>query len=428
MTADPGELVALRRRFHRHAELPFLEVYTAATVLEALEPLGGVLRTGRDAMHPEAVADYPDQDQRQEAVARAVAAGADPATAQRLGESGTAVVAEFTGDRPGPTWAIRFDMDALPIIESTEGRHLPAAQGFRCDAGTMHACGHDGHTAIGVQLARWLSAGDFPGKVRLLFQPAEEGARGAAAMIPAGVLDGVDRFLGLHLGNSLPTGTMVGTAVDLQATIKYEATFRGVAAHAAGGPQHGRNALAAAASATIHLLGLSRSSDGITNVNVGTLHAGSATNIIPDLAQLTGEVRSDVEAVCADLYRGVQRVLGAAADMYGTQVESRVTAQSTTLDSDSVLVDEVLAVARTIAGDRPVLRTAPLSASDDASLLAAHVQAAGGLSSYLLVGSGNPAPHHNPLFDIDESSLPLAVDWLQAIVQGGGTPDRSEAR
>lgn len=419
MTTRSPDLVGLRRQFHRHAELPFLEIYTAATVLAELGPLGGSIRTGRDAIHPEAVADYPDEDERQQAARRAVAAGADPRTADRLAAEGTAIVADFTGNRPGPTWAIRFDMDGLPITESEEPQHLPAAQGFRCAAGTMHACGHDGHTAVGVQLARWLSVGDFPGTVRLLFQPAEEGARGAAAMIPAGVLDGVDRFLGLHLGNSLPTGTMVGTAVDLQATIKYEAVFRGVAAHAAGGPQHGRNALAAAASATLHALGLSRSSDGITNVNVGTLHAGSATNIIPDLATLTGEVRSNVEAVCADLYRGTQRVLRAAADMYGVEVDHRITAQSTTLDSDPELVDEVLAVAGELAGDRPLRRTAPLSASDDASLLAAHVQRAGGLSSYLLVGSGNPAPHHHPLFDIDEASLPIAADWLWAIVRGG---------
>jgi len=417
-------LVELRRDFHAHAELPFLETRTAARVLRELADLPVTVRWGSDAMRAGAVADYPGAAAREEAGQRALADGADPEVVRRLVHEGTAVIADIVGNRPGPAWAIRFDMDALPITESTDPDHLPAAEGFRCDAGTMHACGHDGHTAIGLTLAKRLANRDFAGTVRLLFQPAEEGARGAAAMIPAGAVAGVDRFLGLHLGNSLPVGTMVGTAVDLQATVKFAAEFTGVAAHAAGGPQHGRNALAAAATATTALLALPRSSDGVTNVNVGTLHGGSATNIIPDSASLTAEVRSDSEAVCADLLVAAQRVLDASAAMYGVSVARRVTARSTTLDSDAVLVDQVLrsAGARYDAG--MLRRTAVLSASDDASLLAAEVQRAGGLATYLLVGSGNPAPHHHPQFDIDEASLPIALQWLDDIVRGRpGGPD-----
>lgn len=415
---ETDRLVRLRRDFHAHAELPFLEVRTAARILQELADLPVTVRWGSDAMHAGAVADYPDHASRRAAGERAAAAGADDAVVRRLVDEGTAVIAEITGDRPGPLWALRFDIDALPIVESDDPDHLPAARGFRCDAGTMHACGHDGHTAIGLMLARRLADRDFAGTVRLLFQPAEEGARGAAAMIPAGAVAGADRFLALHLGNSLPVGTMVGTAVDLQATVKFAAEFTGVAAHAAGGPQHGRNALAAAATATIALLGLPRSSDGVTNVNVGTLHGGSATNIVPDGAALTGEVRSDSEAVCADLFTGAERVLDASAAMYGVTVAHRVTARSTTLDSDSDLVDEVLRPAVARYGPEQVRRSAVLAASDDASLLAAEVQRAGGLSTYLLVGSGNPAPHHHPRFDIDEASLSIGLQWLDDIVRG----------
>ncbi len=416
---DTDRLISLRREFHRHAELPFLEIRTAARILAELADLPVTIRSGADAMRADAVEEYPDEHARRQAGEFAVAAGADPEVVHDLVEGGTAVIAEIAGNRPGPVWALRFDIDALPITESAEADHLPAAEGFRCESGTMHACGHDGHTAVGLVLARRLADHDFPGTVRLLFQPAEEGARGAAAMIPAGAVAGVDRFLGLHLGNSLPSGTMVGSAVDLQATVKFAAEFTGLAAHAAGGPQHGRNALAAAATATLGLLALPRSSDGITNVNVGTVHGGSATNIIPDAAALTGEVRSNVEAVCAEMFSSAQRVLDAAAAMYGVTVSHRVTARSTTLDSDDSLVDEVLRVAANRFGDGLVRRTAVLSASDDASLLAAEVQRAGGLSSYLLVGSGNPAPHHHPRFDIDEESLPIALDWLEDIVRQG---------
>lgn len=423
---DIDDLIALRRSIHSHAELPFLEVRTASIVLNELKNLPCEIRTGHDAMRPESVSEYPTTEERKAAAAEAIARGVDPETAVSLAESGTAIIAEFTGNRPGPAWAIRFDMDALPITESDEGDHAPAAGGFRSDNGVMHACGHDGNTAIGVTLGKRLADGNFPGSVRLLFQPAEEGARGAAAMIPAGAVDGIDRFLGMHLGNSLPNGVMVGTAVGLQATTKFAATFRGVAAHAAGSPQHGRNALAAAATSTMQLLALPRSSEGVTNVNVGTLNAGSATNIVPDLALMTGEVRSDSKAVCSDMFAGVRRVLEASAAMYRVSVEIDVTAESTTLDSDDVLVDEVLDRARTRFGEDKMQRTAVLSASDDASLFAAEVQRNGGLSTYVLVGGNNPAPHHHPRFDIEESSMTVMLQWLEDIIRA--EPATAEAQ
>jgi aminobenzoyl-glutamate utilization protein A len=417
MSGDIDELIALRRDIHRYPEVAFLEIRTAALVLDWLQRLPCTILTGAQAMRADAVAEYPTQEARTAAARRAVEMGVDPGIADMFNNEGTAIIADFTGNRPGPSWALRFDMDGLPVTESENPDHLPASLGFRADNGTMHACGHDSHTAIGLMLARRLADGNFPGRVRLLFQPAEEGARGAAAMIAAGAVQNVDRFLAVHLGNSLPSGTMVGTAIELQATIKFEASFRGVAAHAAGAPQHGRNALGAAATAALQLLALPRSSEGVTNVNVGTLHAGSATNIIPDFAAMTGEVRSNSATVCADLYRGVGRILTASADMYGVSVASGITAESTTLDSDDSLVDEVLEVAAHRFGSDPLRRTAVLSASDDASLFAAEVQRAGGVASYLLVGSGNPAPHHHSRFDIDETSMAVALQWLEDIIR-----------
>jgi len=417
MTAAADDLIRIRREIHAFAELPFLEIRTAALVVRELRGLPCSIRLGRDAMRPDVVEGYPDAAARAAAAERAIAAGADPGLAQAFAEHGTAVIADIEGSRPGPTWAIRFDMDALPIEESSEPDHLPARLGFRSTTGAMHACGHDGHVAIGLALARRLADRDFAGRVRLLFQPAEESVRGAAAMISAGAADGVDRFLAIHLGNTLPSGTMVGSAVGLQATTKFAAVFRGVAAHAAGAPQHGRNAIAAAAVATTGILALPRSSDGVTNVNVGTISGGSATNIIPDRAALTGEVRSDAEAVCAQLYDGVTRVVAAAAAMHDVGHELRATARSTTIASDDELVDQVLACAERRFGSERLRRTAVLSASDDASLWAAEVQRAGGLATYVLVGSGNPAPHHNPRFDIDESSMSVGLSWLEDIVR-----------
>ena len=157
----------------------------------------------------------------------------------------------------------------------------------------MHACGHDGHVAIGLALAERLKQNpDFAGTVRFLFQPAEEGGRGARAMLNAGALEGVDRFVALHLGLDLPLGHVVGGAVGAFATTKLRARFTGVASHAAAAPQDGRNALAAAAAGTLAVLGQPRWSTTDTRVNVGTLRAGDGVNIIPAWAELTAETRA----------------------------------------------------------------------------------------------------------------------------------------
>lgn len=416
-SARRGELIDLRREFHRFPELPFLEVRTAARVLEEIEHLPVDVRTGYDVLDLGAVVDAPGPDVRQVAAEAAVAAGADPERTRRLAEDGTAVVVDIDGGQPGPLWALRFDMDALPIVESEDPSHAPYAEGFRSVTSAMHACGHDGHTAIGIALAKQLAGTAFRGRVRLLFQPAEEGCRGAAAMISAGVLADVDRFLALHLGHGLPMGTVVGTGVGVQATTKFRVHFTGLAAHAAQAPQDGRNALAAAASAVLHLLALPRSSAGNTNVNVGTLRADGAANIVPAAAVLSGEVRSDSGAVADDLLARARRVVQAAADLWGATAVFEVLGAATTLESDDALVDEVVAVALGLFGPDHVRRTAPMPASDDATLFARAVQDRGGLATYVMVGGANRAAHHTAAFDIDERCLEPAVRWLEAIIR-----------
>lgn len=411
------ELVRLRREIHGHAELPFMEVGTAALILRELRGLPVQIRTGADAMRTEEVVDYPSAEQRMQAAAAAVAAGADETTATALAENGTAVIVDIPGNRPGPTWALRFDIDGLPIIESGDPQHLPARDGFVSRTDAMHACGHDGHTAIGIVLVKRLMDGDFSGHVRALFQPAEEGSRGAAAMISAGALDGIDRFLALHLGHGLPAGLAVGTGVGVQATVKFRVRFTGVEAHAAGAPQHGRNALAAAASATLHILALPRSSEATTNVNVGTIEGGTATNIVPSSCVITGEVRSDDGATCDALVERVRAVVEGAAVMWDVTPTFQVTASATTLHPDDALVDEVVAVAARLFGDECVRRTAPMNASDDATVLAREVQRNGGLATYVMVGGANQYPHHHPMFDIDETCLEPAVRWLEEVIR-----------
>ena len=414
MTLD---IVALRRELHAHPETAFREVRTTARIAEVLTGLGIEPRTGDGVLQVKGIVDYPSEMDLDASAERAVATGVDAAWVERVRRDGSALVADVEGRRPGPVCAMRFDTDALPITESSESTHVPQAQGFRSEfEGGMHACGHDGHVAIGLALAERLRADpDFAGTVRFLFQPAEEGGRGARAMLNAGALEGVDRFVALHLGLDLPLGHVVGGAVGAFATTKLRARFTGVASHAAAAPQDGRNALAAAAAGTLAVLGQPRWSTTDTRVNVGTLHAGDGVNIIPAWAELTAETRALDADVQTELSRRVVTALEGAAASYGCEVAVLETGGSAPIESDE-------SVAGALAGHAKGLGLTadtfgPMGGSDDASLLLADVQRRGGAGSYVMVGADNPAPHHNPAFDIDERALAHGVDLLEALVR-----------
>ncbi|HVV12998.1 amidohydrolase [Amycolatopsis sp.] len=411
------DLVSLRRDVHAHPEPAFCELRTAALVLSRLRKLPVRLRMGPEAMRLEGIPAYPDEQALERFAGLAVANGADATDVETLAAQGTAVIADLEGTRPGPTWALRFDMDALPVAEAEDGGHVPAAAGFRSDyPGFMHACGHDGHVAIGLTLAERLADRDFPGTVRFLFQPAEEGGRGARAMLGAGAVDGVDRFVAMHLGLDLAAGTVAAGITGIFATTKMRARFTGVASHAAAAPQDGRNALLAAATAVLGIHGLPRFSTADTRVNVGTLHAPGNVNIVPALAELTCEARSRDGAVNVDLTERVKQVLRGAAEAQEVTVEIEETGGSTSLDCDDELLDAVLVAAK--AGGHETVRLHEMGGSDDASLFAEVVQRAGGRATYTVVGGGNPAPHHNPYFDVDEAALPIGVDVLERLVRG----------
>ncbi|MCI2420740.1 amidohydrolase [Saccharopolyspora sp. K220] len=412
------ELVALRRDFHRYAEPAFLEIRTSSIVVSHLRKLGLEPLTGQAAMRAETVVDYPTAQRRELVAERAVNTGADAASVEHAAEFGTAVIAEVTGNRPGPTWGLRFDMDALPLAESDSSEHAPAALGFRCDYGAMHACAHDTHTTIGLGLAsRLVADNDFAGTVRFLFQPAEEGGRGAASMLAAGAADGVDRFVAVHLGLDEPAGKVSGGIQGLLATTKMRANFSGTAAHAAGAPEQGANALVTAASALLNVMALPRYSTADTRINVGTLHGGDNVNIVPSWAEMTLEARSTDTEVSKDLTERIKNALLGSGAMHGVSVDVVETGGSATMDCDAELVDTI----NQIAAGLPEAKTGngfqQMGGSDDASLFARAVQQQGGIATYMTVGGGNTAPHHNPLFDIDETAMPVALDVIERLIR-----------
>lgn len=413
---QPDAIIALRRQFHAHAEPGFLEYRTASVILGELRAMGVRTTTGTDAIALGSIALPPTEAEQEEWARRAVEAGAPADDVAWLRQHGTAVIAELEGNRPGPTWGLRVDIDALPVDEETAADHAPVAGGFRSTTPYMHACGHDGHAAIGLALADRLRDGDFPGRVRIMFQPAEEGERGAQPMIDAGVTRGVDRMLAVHLGGDLPTGTVLGGVTDAMATTKWTARFEGEAAHAAAAPEKGRHALAAAAQATLAILGLTRFAEADTRVNVGTFHAAGSANIIPALATITYETRSTSNAVLEELNRRAEAAVQGAALMYGVEAGTKAYGRAAVSQPDTVLVEDV---GRAADGVPAITTFTPAGASgggsDDAHLLIDDVQRSGGLGTYVFVGAANPAPHHHRRFDLDEDALVIAVDLLERL-------------
>lgn len=437
-TAIAGaDVVALRRDLHRRPELGFLEYGTAARVCVELADIPGCeLRVGAAVMDPAARMGAPDADACAAARAEALAAGADAGWVASLGDGLTGVVAEWRFARPGPVLALRFDMDALPVREREDDGHRPAREGFASQApGRMHACGHDGHTAIGVALGTRVPAlaERWGGTLRLIFQPAEEGSRGARAMVAAGVTDDVDLLVCGHLGVAATRTGLIACGTDgWLATTKLDVTFTGRAAHAGVAPQAGRDALLAAATCALGLHALPRHGDGASRVNVGVLEAGSARNVVPAHARMQVEVRGSTSAINADMETAARRVIAAAAAMHGVEATIEPAGAAGGADSDAALRAHVRAAASGLAGVTEIAETLPSGGSEDATLLMEAVQARGGQATYLLIGSDLPAGHHEDGFDVDDAALELGVELHAALVDrllggaGGRTANDDE--
>jgi len=198
--------VTRRRDFHKHAEVAWTEFRTASIVAKTLEGLGYQVATGDDAVDASAMMGVPSPAELERQAERALAQGADPAWMRKMSGGKTGVVGIMQFGKPGPAVALRVDMDANDLMEAEDPKHRPAREGFASiNNGAMHACGHDGHTAMGLGVAQALVGlkDKLAGTIKLIFQPAEEGVRGAKAMMARGVVDDVRYIVGAHLGVNL---------------------------------------------------------------------------------------------------------------------------------------------------------------------------------------------------------------------------------
>jgi len=396
--AIESKMIGWRRDIHRHPELSNQEHRTAGLVAEHLRKLGLEVRSG---------------------------------------VGGTGVVGVLKGDKPGKVVALRADMDALPVKEMVDLAFASKAKGKHMgkEVDVMHACGHDGHTAILMATAEVLASmkDQIHGTVKFIFQPAEEGRSevprsegehiGARAMVDAGVLENpkVDAVFGLHLIPGLSVGTIgyrPGPILASGDTFTIKVT--GKQTHG-GFPWNGIDPIVSAAQIVMGLqtvvsrqLNLSREA---AVISVGSIHGGNRENIIPDSVELLGTVRTFDNQMRDDTLKRMRITAESIAQASGAKAEVNFLKPSYLATvNDASLSEKMLPTMKQIAGERAVL-VPKASASEDFSEFQQKVP---GL--FFFLGSTDPkkdaataAPNHSPTFEIDEASLAVGTRAMAAL-------------
>lgn len=411
-SAIDDDLVALRRTIHMQPELGWCEFRTTAELLGRLERHADTVRLhwGRGLGVEQRPGAYPEQQDA--AASRAREAGVDIGLIRELRRHGTGLVCEIGDADADFVVALRFDIDALPVQESREATHPPRALGFRSQIdGVSHACGHDAHTAIGLGVVTVLAdmAAVIPAgaAVRVIFQPAEEGTRGATPLVSAGWLRGARAFFAPHVDNTLPLGMVCPGVTAMWGTTKFDVHVTGRASHANESPELGIDALAAA----IEIYGrLARhGGQGSTDrVTCNVLAGGSTRNVVADAARMECEVRSRSSDGRRRLNDYVHKVADDVARRSGAPVEVVEVGGSPPGDSNAAGREIVsAAIARNHLGNSGVRS---FEASDDAAVMMAEVSPRP--ASYLLLGAGGTGDAHSAGFDVDEKVLGIGTRLL----------------
>lgn len=412
------EMTARRRDFHAHPETGWKEFRTTAKIIEALEGAGIPVKYGHEIINRGYLWSYPTEEEIEAARKRAKEQGADPGILEKMGTFTGACAVIETG-RPGPVVALRFDIDANDVTESQSPDRQPVREHFcSMNPGAMHACGHDGHASMGIAVCQALNErkDQLKGTIKVIFQPAEEGVRGAQSIAEGGILDDVDIFLTSHLGMGAKTGELVALSKGFLSTRKADAVFHGLSAHAGASPQDGKNAILAACAATLAMHTACQDSRGASRINVGTIHGGSGRNVVADTAVLQLETRGETTEIEAAVYERACRSIEGAAAMFGCTSSIEIKGSASSADSDKELETYIAAGAAHVPEITRYIPESGFSGSEDAAYLMARVQAHGGKAAYMCIGSNIAAPHHNDSFNIDERSLFIGLKLYLAVL------------
>ncbi len=412
------ELVTARRDFHKYAEPGWTEFRTTAILSKKLMSLGYQVDLGENVINKGAMLGVPKPDILKKHMERALAQGADAELVAQMSGGLTGLVATLRHGE-GPTLALRFDIDANDINESQGETHRPYREGFASvNSGAMHACGHDGHAAAGLGVAIILMhlKDHLSGTVKLIFQPSEEGSRGAAAMEAAGILEDVDYIFGGHIGiKARHLGDFICGAREFLATTKLDVTFTGIPAHAGMSPEEGRNALLAAATCALNLHAISRHGQGASRINVGSLHAGQGRNIIPPNAVLQLETRGVTTNINDFMAQEARRIIEAAAHMYAVDYKAECTGATQGGESSLEMAKLAATIAQEMGCFGNIQESISFGATEDFSHLLTSVQKKGGKGTYVQLGADASAGHHHFCFDFNEKVIAQYCEFMARV-------------
>ena len=369
------QLIEIRRHLHTMPEEGWSEFTTTAFIVGKLREYGYEVLLGKKVINP---------DNCLGRNLKVVEAGLKLARENGVSEELLAEMDGLTGcvgvmdtGRPGPTLAIRFDIDCVPVTESTEDCHIPAREGFISKRpGLMHACGHDAHTSTGLAVAHWFAdnVDQMNGKIKILFQPAEEGVRGAAGMAASGILDDADYFLGAHIAMMCKSGEVSVNPYGFLCTTKLDVTYTGRPAHAGVEPNAGHNAMAAACNAFVQLLGIARHGSGMTRINVGQLVAGEGRNVIPSHAVMKMEVRGETGEINQYMYDSAVNIIKGCALSQNCEYTIEKMGEAVDLTNDPELVKVLTEAVGNVEGMTARQDPMNFGGSEDATILARRVQ------------------------------------------------------
>jgi len=372
------DIQAWRRDIHEHPELLYDVHRTAAFVAERLREFGcdevatGLGRTG----------------------VVGVIKGRKPA-----GNGGVKVI------------GLRADMDALPLEEKTG---LPYASKTK---GKMHACGHDGHTAMLLGAARYLAeTRNFAGDAVVIFQPAEEGGAGAAAMINDGLMErfGIEQVYGMHNGPGIPIGSFaIRPGPIMAATDAIDIRIEGHGGHAARPHKCIDSVLVGAQLITALQSIVSRSVDPLDSavVSICEFHAGNARNVIPQTAELRGTVRTLTEEVRALVEKRVREVVAGVAQIAGARIDLVYERGYPVTVNHASQTDLAAQVAKQVAGDANVHDMLPMMGAEDFSFM---LEARPG--AFIFCGNGDSAGLHHPAYNFNDEAIVYGTSyWIKLV-------------
>lgn len=408
-----GMYTEIRRDFHKYAELGWFEFRTTSKIMEFMMERGIPVYCGTDVVNPEFTWSYPTREELEFHKKRAVEQGANPELVEKMGDY-TGCMAVIDTGKPGPVIAVRADIDCNDVEEIKDEKHRPFREGFASvNPGFMHACGHDGHAAMGMITAAILNEmkEELCGTFKIIFQLGEEGDKGGQSMAESGILDDVDYLMACHIYNTNGEYPALSCKLDgLLSTSKFDVKIRGKAAHAGQAPQEGQNAILAAVMAIGGMNGFLQDGRGMTRMNIGVIQGGTGRNVVPENCFFKAETRGETNEMEQRLFDRSMACVKGACEAYECDFDVDVVGHTTTAPSDPDLAEAFGEAAKAVPGLKSIAMShACTGGTDDFNYLIQKVQSHGGKACYMGLHTRQAAGNHNNWYDFDESCLKVGV-------------------